>query len=239
MGLSSPRARRTPRRPRDTSRRGCGRAAAGTGCVSSASRFVCGCSPHASGLDEWQSGDLRPGGPRRRHRCRRGSPARSARAARSRARWVRPGRRDRTAEVTRPIVLSLPPRPAPPVAGENTIALEHQPREPAVDVAAVLHTRHDLLADIAALREAHELLEARLGKDQGLVDVPAVPRNTRLDAERVERLHPHGHGDVRDGRPRAPRRAPPRSSSESRPHPPRADGSRARARPTMTTSTCS
>src|SRR6185369_9843841 len=92
------------------------------------------------------------------------------------------------------------PRPG----GGNPIALEHQTREPTVDVAAVLHPRHDLLADIAALGEAHDLIEARFGKDQGLVDVPAVPRNTGLHAKRVERLHAHGNRAIRDGSPEGP-----------------------------------
>src|ERR1700675_1613370 len=142
-----------PRPPTDTSRRDCGRAAGGTG-SSRPPAGSCADARSRGGLDERQRRDRRPehlsavidvNGAARLEVLAPDIAERNGSAE-----GEGPHGRGDAADV---LAFRNNPRPG----GGNPIALEHQARETAIDVAAVLHARHDLLPDIAALGEAHEL----------------------------------------------------------------------------------
>src|SRR5207237_3446963 len=71
--------------------------------------------------------------------------------------------------------------------GRVVVKLDHS--ELAVDVPAVVQSRDRLLPGIAALREADVcLVEARLGREDALVELASPARDARLDPPKLELL---------------------------------------------------
>src|SRR5437867_3572647 len=69
----------------------------------------------------------------------------------------------------------------------DRLALEREPRQESVDVAAVAHADDDLLPDVAALGVRDERLERHLGQERRVIHVVAEPRRAGLHAQRLER----------------------------------------------------
>ena len=108
---------------------------------------------------------------------------------RTRARPIGPSVGESTALLKRPTVCSPRRSSAPGCAG----SLQAQAAQMAVGPAPVVETRDRLLADVAALREAHRaLVQPRLLGDRALVDVHAVARPAVLDAHDLRGLLGHG-----------------------------------------------
>ena len=130
--------------------------------------------------------DARTVVPRPRPARRRRRPSRPARprGARARARSGRAWGRRRWSRAARPpcspSVISVP------ALGRLR---QPQPAQVAVRLAPVVQARDGLLADVAALREAHgALVDARLLRHRVRVHVEAEPRTAGLDAHALRRL---------------------------------------------------
>src|SRR6185503_5432289 len=81
--------------------------------------------------------------------------------------------------------------------GGSLASLEHQPSQDILYAPAVVDPRHHLLPQVAPLGVADRLLDPRLLREALRAEVLAETGDPRLDAQRLQRLDPHGPGTLR------------------------------------------